>query len=48
MDGDRGVWIYRGSIVGNENGQLAGRWRDTMSMPESTGYEGGFIMKRRR
>lgn len=46
--GDRGVWIYRGHIVGEgDNGHLCGRWRDTMSPAEGHGYEGGFVMKRR-
>ncbi|THV03500.1 hypothetical protein K435DRAFT_962385 [Dendrothele bispora CBS 962.96] len=48
IDGDRGKWLYRGYLVGNVNGSLAGRWRDTISPITSTGYEGCFTMTRRR
>ncbi|KAF5366807.1 hypothetical protein D9758_006571 [Tetrapyrgos nigripes] len=48
IDGDRGKWLYRGYLVGNINGPLAGRWRDTVSPVTSRGYEGCFTMTRRR
>ncbi|KAH9943910.1 hypothetical protein B0H21DRAFT_709738 [Amylocystis lapponica] len=48
VDGDRGTWVYRGYMVGNVNGNLAGRWRDTLSPADVPGYEGCFIMSRRR
>jgi len=48
VDGDRGLWSYRGYVVGHQNGQLGGRWRDTVSLAENVGYGGGFIMKRRQ
>ncbi|TFK36576.1 hypothetical protein BDQ12DRAFT_654308 [Crucibulum laeve] len=48
IDGDRGKWLYRGYLVGNANGNFAGRWRDTMSEVNSAGYEGCFAMSRRR
>ncbi|CAA7262021.1 unnamed protein product [Cyclocybe aegerita] len=48
VDGDRGKWLYRGYLVGNTNGNLAGRWRDTLSPAEVPGYEGCFVMSRRR
>ncbi|KAL0952617.1 hypothetical protein HGRIS_006868 [Hohenbuehelia grisea] len=48
VDGDRGRWLYRGYLVGTENGNLAGRWRDTLSPAEVPGYEGCFTMSRRR
>jgi len=48
VDGDRGKWLYRGYLVGDVNGQLAGRWRDTLSPPDVAGYEGCFNMSRRR
>ncbi|KAJ7573981.1 hypothetical protein C8J56DRAFT_980412 [Mycena floridula] len=47
-DGDRGKWLYRGYLVGNVNGILSGRWRDTLSPANSPGYEGCFTMTRRR
>ncbi|KIL64648.1 hypothetical protein M378DRAFT_78064 [Amanita muscaria Koide BX008] len=47
-DGDRGKWLYRGYLVGDINGILAGRWRDTFSPAEVPGYEGCFVMSRRR
>ncbi|KIM61866.1 hypothetical protein SCLCIDRAFT_120843 [Scleroderma citrinum Foug A] len=47
VEGDRGRWFYRGFLVGNVNGQLSGRWRDTHSPPDVFGYEGCFIMSRR-
>ncbi|KAJ7630089.1 hypothetical protein DFH06DRAFT_1480171 [Mycena polygramma] len=48
VDHDRGKWIYRGYLVGNINSNLAGRWRDTLSPAEVPGYEGCFLMTRRR
>lgn len=48
VDGDRGRWLYRGYLVGNAHGNLAGRWRDTLSPPDVSGYEGCFAMNRRR
>lgn len=46
--GDRGKWLYRGYLVGTKDGNLAGRWRDTLSPAEVHGYEGCFGMSRRR
>ncbi|KAJ7454954.1 hypothetical protein B0H11DRAFT_2068347 [Mycena galericulata] len=48
VDHDRGKWIYRGYLVGNINSNLAGRWRDTISPAAVPGYEGCFLMTRRR
>jgi hypothetical protein len=48
VDHDRGKWIYRGYLVGNINSNLAGRWRDTLSPAAVPGYEGCFLMTRRR
>ncbi|PPQ80352.1 hypothetical protein CVT25_003635 [Psilocybe cyanescens] len=48
VDGDRGKWLYRGYLVGNANGNLAGRWRDTLSPADVPGYEGCFVMSHRR
>ncbi|GBE86926.1 hypothetical protein BKA93DRAFT_389613 [Sparassis latifolia] len=48
VDSGRGKWVYRAYIVGNANGNLSGRWRDTLSPPDVLGYEGCFIMSRRR
>ncbi|KAJ6578800.1 hypothetical protein DFH09DRAFT_347906 [Mycena vulgaris] len=48
VDHDRGKWIYRGYLVGNVNSNLAGRWRDTLSPAAVPGYEGCFLMTRRR
>ena len=48
VDGDRGKWLYRGYLVGNRNGNFAGRWRDTISPANVSGYEGTFAMSRRR
>ncbi|CAL1698286.1 unnamed protein product [Somion occarium] len=48
VDGDRGRWLYRGYMVGDANGNLSGRWRDTLTLPEVAGYEGCFVMSRRR
>ncbi|KAI0744563.1 hypothetical protein C8Q76DRAFT_4861 [Earliella scabrosa] len=48
VDGDRGHWLYRGFMVGNAEGNLSGRWRDTLSPPDVLGYEGCFVMSRRR
>ncbi|EIW76650.1 hypothetical protein CONPUDRAFT_139394 [Coniophora puteana RWD-64-598 SS2] len=47
-DGERGRWLYRGYLVGNVNGNLSGRWRDTLSPTEVPGYEGCFVMSRRK
>ncbi|EIW56489.1 uncharacterized protein TRAVEDRAFT_170434 [Trametes versicolor FP-101664 SS1] len=48
VDGDRGRWLYRGFLVGNAEGNLSGRWRDTLSPTDVLGYEGCFVMNRRR
>ncbi|KAJ7270648.1 hypothetical protein B0H12DRAFT_1229147 [Mycena haematopus] len=48
VDHDRGKWVYRGYLVGNINSNLAGRWRDTLSPATVPGYEGCFLMTRRR
>ncbi|KAG1797086.1 uncharacterized protein HD556DRAFT_1233823 [Suillus plorans] len=48
VEGDRGQWLYRGYLVGSINGSLSGRWRDTLSLPDANGYEGCFVMSRRR
>ncbi|THH19168.1 hypothetical protein EW146_g1948 [Bondarzewia mesenterica] len=48
VDGDRGKWLYRGYLVGDHYGNLAGRWRDTLSPAAVAGYEGCFFMGRRR
>ncbi|KAG0706198.1 hypothetical protein DFH29DRAFT_980491 [Suillus ampliporus] len=48
VEGDRGQWLYRGYLVGSINGSFSGRWRDTLSLPDSNGYEGCFVMSRRR
>ncbi|KAF7297339.1 hypothetical protein MIND_00967300 [Mycena indigotica] len=48
IEPDRGKWIYRGYLVGNVNSNLAGRWRDTLSPAAVPGYEGCFLMTRRR
>jgi hypothetical protein len=48
VDGDRGTWLYRGYLVGNVNGNIGGRWRDTLTPPNALGYEGGFAMSRRQ
>jgi len=48
IDSDRGDWIYRGYLVGNMNGNFAGRWRETLSPVSVHGYEGCFAMSRRR
>ncbi|KAK0440161.1 hypothetical protein EV421DRAFT_812487 [Armillaria borealis] len=48
VDGDRGKWLYRGYLIGNADGNLAGRWRDTLSPVAVPGYEGCFTMSRRR
>ncbi|EGO28705.1 hypothetical protein SERLADRAFT_446117 [Serpula lacrymans var. lacrymans S7.9] len=47
-EGDRGKWLYRCFLVGNSNGNLSGRWRDTLSPSHVSGYEGCFVMSRRR
>jgi len=48
VDGDRGKWLYRGYLIGNAEGHIAGRWRDTLSPANVPGYEGCFAMSRRR
>ncbi|KAM0754135.1 hypothetical protein T439DRAFT_172170 [Meredithblackwellia eburnea MCA 4105] len=40
----RGRWLYRGYNVG---GNLVGRWRDTHTPQDLSGYEGTFLMTRR-
>ncbi|KAI0339133.1 hypothetical protein BDW22DRAFT_1362095 [Trametopsis cervina] len=47
-DGDRGKWLYRAYMVGNANGSLSGRWRDTLSPAHIQGYEGTWVASRRR
>jgi hypothetical protein len=48
INSDRGQWLYRGFLVGGEQGNISGRWRDTMSESELGGYEGCFFLGRRR
>ena len=48
VDDDRGRWLYRGYMIGDTNGNLSGRWRDTLTVPQEAGYEGCFVMSRRR
>ncbi|KAI0031790.1 hypothetical protein K488DRAFT_51318 [Vararia minispora EC-137] len=48
IEGERGTWLYRGYLIGTKNGNLTGRWRDTLSPPDQLGYEGCFFMGRRR
>ncbi|KAI0946302.1 hypothetical protein AcV7_010314 [Taiwanofungus camphoratus] len=48
MRGERGRWLYRAYMVGNAHGNLSGRWRDTLSPPDVLGYEGCFMMSRRK
>lgn len=48
VEDGRGRWLYCGYLVGNGNGNFAGRWRDTVSAIDSPGYEGCFAMSRRR
>lgn len=48
LNSDRGQWLYRGFLVGGEQGNISGRWRDTMSEDELGGYEGCFFLGRRR
>ncbi|KZT03281.1 uncharacterized protein LAESUDRAFT_738329 [Laetiporus sulphureus 93-53] len=48
MNDDRGRWLYRGYIIGNAHGNLSGRWRDTLSPSDVQGYEGCFMMSRRK
>ncbi|OSX58008.1 hypothetical protein POSPLADRAFT_1049737 [Postia placenta MAD-698-R-SB12] len=48
MNGDRGRWLYRCYMVGNTHGNLSGRWRDTLSPTDVPGYEGCFLMSRRK
>jgi len=46
--GGRGQWLYRAYLVGNALGALTGRWRDSLTPLENPGYEGCFVMCRRR
>ena len=48
MEDDRGLWLYRGYLVGDADGSIVGRWRDTLSPPAVLGYEGSFMVSRRR
>lgn len=49
MEGDeRGIWLYRGYLVGDVDGAIVGRWRETFSPPNLLGYEGPFVMNRRK
>ena len=48
IEEDRGNWLYRGFLIGEANGNLAGRWRDTVTLPNQHGYEGCFFMGRRQ
>lgn len=45
--GDRGRWLYRGFLLGNNDGHWSGRWRDARSPSHVEGYEGCFVMSRR-
>ncbi|KAL7423339.1 hypothetical protein Q5752_002642 [Cryptotrichosporon argae] len=42
---DRGRWIYRGYLTGDN--VLVGRWRDSLTPEEFIGYEGTFTLSRR-
>ena len=44
--GSRGRWLYRGYVI--SGGSLVGRWRDTHSPIDMNGYEGTFLVRRRR
>ncbi|EJD54736.1 hypothetical protein AURDEDRAFT_179818 [Auricularia subglabra TFB-10046 SS5] len=44
----RGLWLYRGFVVGGRDGHLVGRWRDVETSVDQVGYEGCFVMSRRR
>lgn len=35
-------------MIGDANGNLSGRWRDTLTLPHIAGYEGCFVMSRRK
>jgi hypothetical protein len=48
VDGDRAKWLYRGYLIGDFNGNIGGRWRDTLSPADMPGYEGSFAMSRRQ
>jgi hypothetical protein len=48
MEDDRGTWLYRGYHIGDADGTIVGRWRDTFSLPVLVGYEGSFTMTRRK
>ncbi|CEH19380.1 hypothetical protein CBOM_06708 [Ceraceosorus bombacis] len=41
----RGRWLYRGYAVAG--GRLVGRWRDTFTPENMSGYEGCFLLSRR-
>ncbi|KZV85313.1 hypothetical protein EXIGLDRAFT_681951 [Exidia glandulosa HHB12029] len=45
---NRGLWLYRGFVIGGREGHLVGRWRDVESPVEQDGYEGCFVLGRRR
>ena len=48
-DGIRGNWLYRGYLIGTgEEGNIVGRWRDTLSPAEVHGYEGRYTLTRRK
>ncbi|KAK7688669.1 hypothetical protein QCA50_008207 [Cerrena zonata] len=48
VDGERGRWLYRGYMIGDVHANLSGRWRDTLTPPQVAGYEGCFVLSRRR
>ncbi|PWN35917.1 uncharacterized protein FA14DRAFT_146006 [Meira miltonrushii] len=41
----RGRWLYRGYVVAGN--KLVGRWRDTFTPEDMSGYEGCFLLHRR-
>ena len=43
----RGLWLYRGFVVGGRDGHFVGRWRDTETDVDRHGYEGCFVLGRR-
>lgn len=47
-EANRGLWLYRGFVVGGRDGYFVGRWRDVESPVEQHGYEGCFVLGRRR
>ena len=42
----RGKWIYRGYVLSGDH--FVGRWRDTFTPEQYVGYEGTFVLHRRR